>query len=223
MKTKLLLNAVCKLLAGILMIGLLTFLPAGTIRYPNAWLLIAVLGAPMLIVGALLFFRAPELLAKRLNHRERESAQRGVVGLSGLMFLVGFVLAGLDFRFGWTQIPGWLVGAAAVLFLLGYGMFAEVLRENAYLSRTVEVQEGQKLIDTGLYGIVRHPMYTSTILLFLSIPLVLGSLPAFFVMLPYPLLLVQRISNEEALLEAGLAGYKEYKRKVKYRLLPLIW
>jgi len=222
-RTRLLLNAVCKLLAGMLMIGLLTFLPAGTIRYPNAWLLIAVLGVPMLIVGALLFFRAPELLAKRLNHRERESAQRGVVGLSGLMFLVGFVLAGLDFRFGWTPLPGWLVGIAAAVFLLGYGMFAEVLRENAYLSRTIEVQEDQKVIDSGLYGVVRHPMYSATLLMFLSMPLILGSGAAFIVFLFYPLLIAKRIQNEEAVLESGLAGYSDYKRRVKYRLIPHIW
>lgn len=223
MKGRLLFDAAVKLLAGVLLIGLLTFLPAGTFAYPHAWLLIAVLGIPACIAGAVMFVKAPDLLAKRLNNRERESAQRSVVALSGLMFIAGFVLAGLDFRFGWTQLSGWLVSAAAVLFLLGYAIFAEVMRENAYLSRTIEVQENQKVIDTGLYGAVRHPMYSATLLIFLSMPLILGSAVALVVFLPYPLLIAKRIENEEAVLEAGLDGYSAYKQRVKYRLIPHIW
>lgn len=223
MKTKLLLNAVTKLLAGLVLMGLLLFPAAGTIRFPGAWLQIAALGAPMILVGALLFFKAPDLLAKRLNHREKESTQRGVVALSGLMFLAGFIVAGLDFRFNWTQLPGWASILAAAVFLLGYGMFAEVLRENAYLSRTIEVQQGQKVIDTGLYGVVRHPMYTATVLMFLSMPVVLGSGAAFVIFLTYLPLIAARIKNEESVLEAGLDGYSDYKRRVKYRLIPFIW
>ncbi|MBQ9970486.1 MAG: isoprenylcysteine carboxylmethyltransferase family protein [Oscillospiraceae bacterium] len=223
MKKQLLISAVSKYIAGLILVAVLLFVPAGSIAYPNGWLFIALLFVPMFFLGLFLLLKAPDLLAKRLNTKEKESAQKKVVGLSALQFLLSFLLAALDFRFGWSHLPPMVVGTASVILLLSYGLYAEVMRENAYLSRTVEVQEGQKLIDTGLYGIVRHPMYTSTILLFLSIPLVLGSLPAFFVMLPYPLLLVQRINNEEALLEASLAGYKEYKRKVKYRLLPFVW
>lgn len=223
MKKNLLISAVSKLIAGLVLMGLLMFPFAGTIRFPGAWLLLAVLGIPMIIVGAALFFKAPDLLAKRLNHREKESTQRGVVALSGLMFLAGFIVSGLDFRFGWTQLPGWLSIVAAALFLLGYCMFAEVLRENAYLSRTIEVQENQKVIDTGLYGVVRHPMYTATVLMFLSMPVILGSGAAFVIFLVYPPLIAARIKNEESVLEAGLDGYREYKQRVKYRLIPFIW
>lgn len=223
MKKKLLLSALTKYLAGLLLVAGLLFLPAGSLHYWNGWLFIALLFVPMFCLGLILLLKAPDLLAKRLNTKEKENTQKKVVGLSALLFLSSFLLAALDFRFGWTHLPPLAVGIASLVLLLSYGMYAEVMRENAYLSRTVEVQEGQTLIDRGLYGIVRHPMYTSTILLFLSIPLVLGSLPAFFVMLPYPLLLVQRINNEEQLLEAGLPGYKEYKTRVKYRLLPFIW
>lgn len=223
MKKNLLISAVSKLIAGLVLMGLMLFPFAGTIRFPGAWLLLAVLGIPMIIVGALLFFKAPDLLAKRLNHREKESTQCGVVALSGLMFLAGFIVSGLDFRFGWTQLPGWLSIVAAALFLLGYGMFAEVLRENAYLSRTIEVQENQKVIDTGLYGVVRHPMYTATVLMFLSMPVILGSGAAFVIFLVYPPLIAARIKNEESVLEAGLDGYREYKQRVKYRLIPFIW
>ena len=223
MKKNLLINAVTKLLAGLVLMGLLLFPAAGTIRFPGAWLLMGVLGAPMILVGALLFWKAPDLLAKRLNHLEKEASQRRVVTLSGLMFLAGFIVAGLDFRFNWTQLPGWLSILAAAVFLLGYGMFAEVLRENAYLSRTIEVQQGQKVIDTGLYGVVRHPMYTATVLMFLSMPVVLGSGAAFAIFLMYLPLIAARIKNEESVLESGLDGYSDYKRRVKYRLLPFIW
>lgn len=223
MKAKLLISAVTKYLIGLVLVGALLFIPAGTIFYPNGWLFLALLFIPMLFLGAVLFFKAPDLLEKRLNTKEKERTQKKVVSLSALQFMLSFLLAALDFRFGWSELPSVLVWIAAVVLLLSYGMYAEVMRENAYLSRTVEVQHNQKLIDTGLYGIVRHPMYSSTVLLFLSIPLVLGSLPAFVLMLPYPLLLVQRIRSEEALLEEGLPGYKKYKTKVKYRLLPFIW
>ena len=178
---------------------------------------------PILIFGCVLFLKAPELLKKRLASRETESAQKQVIAASLLMFVGGFVVAGLDFRFGWSRVPEWVVIAASVCLLGSYGLYAEVMRENAYLSRTVEVQQGQKVIDTGLYGIVRHPMYMATTVLFLSMPLVLGSWYAFGIFLAYPLLLVKRIKNEEAVLEAGLSGYREYKQKVKYRMFPFIW
>ena len=220
---KLLIQAVTKFAAGLLMVGLLLFLPAGTLRYPGGWRFCALLFIPMLILGAVLFWKAPELLKKRLATKEKESEQRAVIGASLLMFVGGFVVAGLDFRFGWSHMPGWVVTAASVLLLVSYGLYAEVMRENAYLSRTVEVQEGQKVIDTGLYGIVRHPMYMASTLLFLSIPLVLGSWYGFVIFWVYPLLLVKRIKNEEAVLEAGLPGYREYKEKVRYRMIPFIW
>ena len=220
---KLAMNALIKYISGLVMVGLLLFPAAGTLAYKNAWLFIALLFGPMLLLGLVLFLKAPELLKKRLNSREKENTQKGVVLVALLMFLGGFVLAGLDFRFGWTDVPGWLVAAASVVLLLSYGLYGEVMRENAYLSRTVEVQEGQKVVDTGLYGIVRHPMYAVTILLFMSIPLVLGSWIAFAVFLVYPIALVFRIGNEEKVLEEGLQGYVEYKKKVKYRLLPGIW
>lgn len=205
------------------MIGLILFLPAGTWNYPNGWRFCALLFIPMLILGTVLFFKAPELLKKRLASKETETDQKQVIALSLLMFIGGFVIAGLDFRFGWSNLPGWAVNAASVILLVSYGLYAEVMRENAYLSRTVEVQEGQKVIDTGLYSIVRHPMYMASTVLFLSMPLVLGSLPAFAVFLIYPLLLVKRIKNEEAVLEEGLPGYAEYKKKVKYRMIPFVW
>lgn len=222
-KQKLLLSALTKFLAGLVLMGLVLFLPAGTWNYFNAWLFLGLLFIPMLILGVVLFFKAPELLKKRLQSKEKESTQKGVVAISGLMFIGSFVLAGLDFRFGWTNVPAWLVMAAAIVLLSSYGMYGEVMRENAYLSRTVEVQENQKVIDTGLYGVIRHPMYTATIFLFLAIPLVLGSWLAFAVMLLYPVAIVMRIGNEEKVLEEGLQGYTEYKKKVKYRLVPLIW
>lgn len=220
---KLILNALTKYLAGLLLVMLLLFLPAGTVNYPNGWLFIALLFLPMLLLGIVLLLKAPELLEKRLNVKEKSGEQRQVVAGFGLVFLAGFLLSGLDFRFGWSRLPGWLVMLAAVLLLLSYGMYAEVMRENAWLSRTVEVQEGQKVVDTGLYGIVRHPMYTATILLFLSIPLVLGSFWGFVVFLAYPLLIAKRIRQEEALLERELEGYSDYKQRIKYRLIPFVW
>ena len=223
MRKNLAARAVSKYLAGLVMVALLLFVPAGSLAYPNGWLFISLLFIPMLVLGFVLLFKAPELLEKRLNAKEEQGEQQKVVGLSALLFLAGFVIAALDFRFGWSQLPGWLVLAASSVLLLSYGMYAEVMRENAYLSRTVEIQENQKVIDTGLYGIIRHPMYTSTILLFLSIPLVLGSGIAFLLFLAYPVLIAKRIRNEEQVLEEGLAGYREYKQKVKYRLIPFIW
>lgn len=223
MKKNLLLSVSVKMVSGLILFGLLLFLPAGTFRYPNVWLLIALLFIPMTLLGAVMLKKAPDLLTKRLKSKETESEQKVVVGLSGLMFVASFILAGLDFRFGWTDFPRWLTVAASVLFLFAYGLYAEVLRENAYLSRIIEVQENQKVVDTGLYGVVRHPMYAATILLFLSMPLVLGSVPALVCLLPYPLVISGRIRNEEAVLEAGLPGYREYKQRVKYKILPFVW
>ena len=224
MKTsKLLAQGLLKMLSGMLIVGLVLFLPAGSWSYFNGWLFCGLLFLPMLVLGALLLWKAPALLEKRLNTKEQEKAQMAVVAVSSLLFLAAFVAAGLDFRFGWTHVPIWLVCLAAVLQLAAYGLYAEVMRENAWLSRTVEVQENQKVVDTGLYGIVRHPMYTATILLFLAMPLVLGSWVSFAIMLLYPVVIVFRIRNEEQVLEAGLAGYREYKQRVRYRLLPFIW
>ena len=223
MDTKLLLDAVKKTVAGVILIGLLLFLPAGTMQYWNGWLFCAVLFIPVVIMGVVLFLKAPDLLCKRLQEKEEQAEQRSVVALSGLMFVGGFVLAGLDFRFGWSGMPNWLVYTAAALFVVGYGLFAEVMRENAYLSRTVEVQENQVVVDTGLYGIVRHPMYSATVLMFLAMPVILGSYVSFVVFLVYPFLIAKRIRNEEQVLEEGLQGYAEYKEKVKYRMVPFIW
>ena len=221
--TKLLLNSIVKLLSGLVMIAILLFLPAGTWHYLHAWLFIALLFVPMTMIGIWLYLSQPNLLAKRLGNKEREQQQKNVVALSGLMFISGFVLCALDYRFEWSSVPVWLVVVASVIFLLGYGMYAEVMRENAYLSRTIEVQEGQQLIDSGLYGIVRHPMYTATILMFMAIPLVLGSFWALFVFAIYPILMVLRIQNEEQVLAKGLAGYPEYQKRIKWRLVPFIW
>ena len=220
---KLLISALTKYLAGLLLVGLILFLPAGTLNYPGGWLFCGLLFVPMLILGIVLWLKAPALLEKRLRSNEKLSAQKSVIGLSLLMFVGGFALAGLDFRFGWTSVPGWLVVTAACLLLLSYGLYAEVMRENAWLSRTVEVQEGQQVVDSGLYGIVRHPMYAVTTVLFLSIPLVLGSWIAFVVFLIYPALMVKRIRSEEQLLEAELPGYTDYQKKVKYRMIPFLW
>ena len=220
---KLLFQALTKYLCGVILVGLLLFLPAGTFDYPGAWLFMGLLFLPMLILGAVLLTKAPDLLAKRLSHREKENTQKGVVALSALAFLASFILCGLDHRFGWTSVPLWLTVTAAVLLLLSYAMYAEVMRENAYLARTVEVQENQKVVSTGLYGIVRHPMYAATVVLFLAIPLVLGSWIGFAVMLVYPIVIAVRILNEEAVLTAGLDGYAEYKTKVKWRLIPFVW
>ena len=224
MKEKsLLYQALVKGAAGFVLLGALLFGPAGTFDFPGAWLLLGLLFVPMGVLCAVLYRKAPQLLKKRLGGTETRGVQKGVVALSGLLFLAAFVLAGLDRRFGWTQVPLWLQTAAAVLQLLSYGLYAEVMRENAYLSRTIELQTGQTLIDTGLYGVVRHPMYSATIVLFLSMALVTGSFLAFLVMLPYPAVIAVRILNEEAMLEGGLEGYAEYKKTVRYRLIPYLW
>ena len=220
---KLLMNAVLKLISGLVLTALLLFAPAGTWHYPGGWLFCALMFLPMLVLGLVLYLKAPELLKKRLNMKETESGQKAVVAFSAVLFVVSFLAAGLDFRFGWTHVPGLLAWAAAAVQLGSYGLYAEVLRENAYLSRTVEVQEGQTVIDTGLYGIARHPMYTATILMCLAIPLVLGSWISFALMLLYPVMILFRIRGEEAMLEAGLPGYREYEAKVRWRLIPYIW
>ena len=223
MTTKLFIQAIIKFLLGVILVGLLIFLPAGTVSYFNGWLLMGILFVPMFFAGIVMMFKNPELLKKRLNAKEKQQEQNMVVKLSGLMFLVGFILAGLGFRFGWVTLPKGFTIGAAVVFLIAYLLYAEVLRENTYLSRTIEVQEDQKVIDTGLYGIVRHPMYSATVLLFLSMPLVLGSLYSFLIFLAYPFIIAKRIVHEEAFLEKELSGYREYKQKVRYRLIPYIW
>ena len=216
-------QAMVKFFSGLLLVGALLFLPAGTWDYWQAWLLIGILFVPMFLAGLVLMKKNPDLLRKRLNAKEEQAEQRTVIALSGLMFLAAFLLAGLNRRFGWCVLPAWASWAAAGVFLLAYALYAEVLRENAYLSRTIEVQEGQKVVDTGLYGIVRHPMYAVTLFLFLSMPLVLACPYSFAVMLVYIPIIVKRIRNEEDVLEEGLAGYAEYKQRVKYRLVPGIW
>lgn len=216
-------GAMLRFSCGVILLGLLLFLPAGTLDWWQAWLLMGVLFVPMFFAGLLMLWRSPELLRRRLNAREAEPEQRRVIASSGLMFLAAFVLAGLNRRFGWTVLPGAVSWVAAAVFLLGYLLYAEVLRENAWLSRTVEVQDGQKVVDTGLYGVVRHPMYMSTLLLFLSMPPILGSIPSFAVMLFYLPILRRRILNEEAVLSAGLEGYTDYMKKVRYRVIPYIW
>ena len=220
---KLFLNAITKFLVGLLLVALLIFLPAGTLAYPGGLLFLCLLFVPMLIMGIVMLARARDLLAKRLDAKEKQAAQKGVQSLAGLVFIAGFVLAGLDFRFGWSDMLLPVVIAASVIFLIGYGLYAEVMRENAYLSRTVKVEEGQTVISTGLYGIVRHPMYLASVLMFLSIPLVMGSWYALIPFAFYPLLMVVRILDEEKLLTAELSGYEAYKRKVKYRMIPFIW
>ena len=223
MDKKLFIQAIVKYVSGLILVSILLFIPAGTLNYWNAWMFIGALCVPMLIVGIVLMIRNPEVLRKLLNAKEKEAEQKSVILFGGLMFVIGFVVAGLDYRFQWLVLPEWLVIAATVVLLFAYLLYAEVLRENAYLSRTIEVQEGQKVIDSGLYGIVRHPMYVSTILLFLSMPLVLGSFFSFLVFLIYPVITVKRIRNEEEVLEKSLEGYSEYKKRVKYRLIPFIW
>lgn len=223
MDQKLFGSAMVKFLSGVLLMGLLLFLPAGTFAYWQGWLLMGILFVPMFVAGLVMMAKSPELLRRRLNAREEQTEQKQVIAWSGLMFLAAFLLAGLNFRFGWIVLPRWLVWTAAGLFLLGYLLYAEVLRENVWLSRTIEVQAHQKVIDTGLYGIVRHPMYAATLLLFLSMPLVLGSILSFAVMLLYLPIISKRIRNEEAVLEQGLEGYADYKKRVKYRLIPGIW
>ncbi len=223
MDIRLLLNAIGKFTAGLVLVGLMLFLPAGTMNYSNGWLFILLLFVPMFLLGGWLWIRNPELLEKRLNTKENENEQKKVISLSLIFFIVGFIVSALDFRFQLTYLPLWVIIFGSVLLLVSYGLYAEVMRENTYLSRTVEVQENQKVIDTGLYGIVRHPMYFATTLLFLSFPLVLGSGIGFVIFLVQPFLLVKRIRNEEEVLEKGLEGYTEYKKKVKYRLIPFIW
>lgn len=223
MDKKMFFQAIFKFISGLILVGALLFLPAGTIRYPGAWLLIIVLFLPMFIAGLVMMRKNPELLRKRLNVKEEQAEQKTVILLSAIMFLSAFIAAGLNFRYGWIVIPFWISCAAAAVFLLGYILYAEVLRENVWLSRTVEVQKDQKVVDTGLYGVVRHPMYMATLLLFLSMPLILGSPISFIIMLMYIPIIAKRIRNEEAVLEEGLEGYTEYKRKVKYKAIPFIW
>ena len=223
MRNKLSLQALTKTIMGFVFICVLLFLPAGTFHYWNAWLFMAVLFVPMIILGIVMLFKSPDLLKKRLDAKEKEGEQKWVVALSGIMFMAAFVVAALNFRFSWHSLPDFVIWIAVAMFLLSYLMYAEVIRENAFLSRTIEVQENQRVIDTGLYGIVRHPMYSATIILFLSIPLILGSLISFFIMLAYIPIIAIRINNEEQILEKGLKGYKEYKQKVRYKLIPYIW
>ena len=220
---KLILRALTKYVCGIAMVGALLFLPAGTLRYTGGLLFAALLFIPMLILGIVLAIKSPALLEKRLSAKEKQSTQKGVLAASGLLFVIGFIVAGLDFRFGWSRVPIWLVITASAVLLVSYALYAEVMRENVYLSRTVEVQAGQKVIDTGLYGIVRHPMYAVTVWLFLSIPLVLGSWWSLLCFAPYPIVIAIRICNEEKVLIEGLQGYEAYRKKVKYRLIPFIW
>lgn len=220
---KLLMNALTKFTCGLLLVALLLFLPAGTLCYGKGWLLIGLLFVPMLIAGFVMLYKSPAFLEKRLDVKEKQATQKGVIALSGLMFIGGFVVAGLDYRFGWSKMPGWVTVIAAVLFLAAYALYAEVMRENAYLSRTIKVEAGQKVVDTGLYGIVRHPMYMATILLFLMMPVVLGSWYALIVFAAYPAIIIMRLRDEEDLLTRELPGYAAYKEKVRYRILPFIW
>ena len=223
MKDNLLKEAIIKFVAGVILIGVLIFLPAWDLRWKEGWILMAVLFVPMFCAGLVMYRKAPDLLRSRLNAKEKQGDQKDVINLSGLMFLAAFIVAGLNHKFQWLTVPGWVIWAAVVVFLLGYLMFGEVLRENRYLSRTIEVQENQKVVDTGLYGLVRHPMYSATVLMFLSMPLILGSPLSFVIMLAYIPIIVKRIRNEEEVLGAELAGYDEYKEKIKYRLLPYVW
>lgn len=220
---KLVVEALLKFFCGLVLVGLLLFLPAGTVCYPYGWLLVGLLFGPMLIAGLVMLYKAPDFLRKRLDAKEKQAAQKGVLAFSGLMFIAGFVVAGLDFRFGWSHMPAWVTVVASVLFLAAYALYAEVMRENAYLSRTVKVEQGQTVVDTGLYGIVRHPMYMTTLLLFLAIPLVLGSWYALIAFAFYPAIIIVRLKDEEDLLTRELPGYEAYKKKVKYRLIPFVW
>lgn len=223
MSLKLFCQAILKFALGVVLVGILVFLPAGTFEFFGGWLFMGVLFVPMFIAGIVMMIKSPELLKSRLNAKEKRGEQSIVIKLSGLMFILGFVLAGLDYRFSWLAIPKTVQYSALAVFWVGYLIYAEVLRENKYLSRTVEVREGQTVVSTGLYGIVRHPMYTATLFMFLSTPLILGSLISLLVFLAYPILIIARLKNEEELLEAELVGYKEYKLKVKFRLIPFIW
>ena len=223
MDSKLFFQAIAKFFMGLILVGALIFLPAGTFSYTQGWLLMGILFFPMFIAGFVMMAKNPELLRKRLDAKEEQGEQKIVILLSGIMFLAAFILAGLNFRFGWIVLPSWVSWAAAGIFIFAYALYAEVLRENAYLSRTIEVQEGQKVIDTGLYGVVRHPMYMTTLLLFLSMPLVLGSLISFFITLLYIPIIAKRIRNEEKVLEEGLEGYIDYKKRIRYKVIPFIW
>ena len=223
MTTKLFISAITKVCLGVFLVGLLLFLPAGTLSYWNGWLFIGILFIPMIIAGFILMMKNPKLLESRLNAKEKENEQKEVVALSGIMFIIGFILAGLNYRYQWLVLPKSIVIIGSIIFILSYIIYAEVLRENTYLSRTIEVQKDQKVIDTGLYSIVRHPMYMATIFLFLSMPLILGSIYSLIVFLIYPFLINKRIKNEEKVLEKDLKGYKEYKKKVKYKCIPFIW
>ena len=223
MSIKLFFEAIIKFIFGVLLVGALVFWPANTLNYWNGWLFMGLLFVPMFIAGIVMMIKSPELLKKRLNAKEKEADQKQVVLFSGLMFIAGFVLSGLNYRFSWIILPKAVVIISSVIFVLAYILYAEVLRENVYLSRTIEVQENQKVIDTGLYGIVRHPMYAATILLFLAMPLVLGSIISFAIFLVYPIIIAKRIKNEEEVLEKDLEGYSEYKKKVKYKMIPFIW
>lgn len=223
MTKKLFVQAITKYLLGVLLVGLLIFLPAGTISFFHGWLFMGILFVPMFFAGIVMMFKNPNLLKSRLNSKEKQEEQSIVIKLSGLMFLAGFIVAGLGVRFNWYVLPKGIVIGAAVVFLGAYILYAEVLRENTYLSRTIEVQENQKVIDKGLYGIVRHPMYSVTLLLFLSMPIVLGSVYSFLIFMAYPFIIAKRIKSEEQFLEKELKGYREYKQKVKYRLIPFIW
>lgn len=223
MSYKLFFQAITKFLIGALLVGALIFVPAGTIKFLNGWIFMGVLFVPMFIFGIYLMFKNPDLLKRRLNAKEKEGEQKTVIALSGLMFMAGFVIAGLNYRFGWVVLPNIVTIIASIVFVISYILYAEVLRENAYLLRTIEVEKGQKVVDTGMYGIVRHPMYIVTILLFLSIPLILGSIISFVIFLMYPFIIIKRIKNEEKVLEKDLDGYIEYEKKVKYRLIPFIW
>ena len=220
---KLFISAISKLIIGLGVIATLLFAPAGTFSFPSAWRLLMLLFIPMIIMGIALLIWAPDTLSRRLRSKEERVKQKGVVALSGFLFVASFIMAGLDFRFGWSEIPCWVVWTASSIFVLSYGMYAEVMRENEWLSRSIEVMEGQKVVSTGLYGIVRHPMYTSTIGMFLAMPLVMGSWWAFLVMIPYVLAIAARIKDEEILLTKELEGYQEYKNKVRWRLIPYIW
>ena len=223
MNLKILSQAIIKYISGVLIIGALLFVPAGSLKYWNGWLFMGLLFVPMFIAGIILMIKNPELLNKRLNAKEKENEQKEVVLLSGLMFIAGFIISGLNYRFSWIVLPNMVVIISSVLFIIAYILYAEVLKENTYLSRTIEVQENQKVIETGLYGIVRHPMYAVTIILFLTMPLILGSIISFIIFLVYPILIVKRIKNEEMLLAKELKGYTEYKEKVKYRIIPFVW
>jgi protein-S-isoprenylcysteine O-methyltransferase Ste14 len=223
MNKSLLKEAIIKYISGVVLIGLLLFLPAGTMNWKNGWIFMIILFVPMLIAGIIMYLKAPDLLASRLNAKEKQGEQKDVISYSGLMFLAAFIIAGLNYRFKWIMMPESVVYLGVIIFLCSYALFGEVLRENRYLSRTIEVKEDQRVVDTGLYGLVRHPMYFATVFLFLSMPLVLNSLPSFIIMLAYIPIIVKRIRNEEEVLEKELKGYREYKKKVRFRLIPFVW